>query len=437
MTSGHVFHRRLARILPKAVRAEGVWVEDAEGKRYLDASAGPLCVNVGHGRREVIRAMAEQAESVDYVHGNMFTTESLENLAERLANHAPEGIDRFYFISSGSEAIETAVKLARQIQLARGETGRYKIISRKASYHGATLGALSLGGRTSMRQPFTPMLLPSIHINPPYCLRCPYGLVHPSCGLRCAHVLDDVIRKEGAHSISGFLAETICGATLTAVVPPPDYYTVIRDICHHHGVLLILDEVMCGLGRTGRWFASEHYGVEPDLVTLGKGLGSGYVAISAVGCGNEHMELIKEHSGWFVHGHTYSHHAIAASAALAVLKIIENENLVDRVRLLGRTFRHLLEPLRDHPHVGDVRGIGLMWGVELVKDKKNLSPYPRAEKIAERMHQDLMDRGIITYECSGFVGGDGDALLLGPPFIIEEEHLSMAVRELTAALDGL
>lgn len=288
-----------------------------------------------------------------------------------------------------------------------------------------------------MRRPFAPMLPPSIHIDPPYCMRCPYELTHPSCGLRCAHELENAIRREGAHTVSGFLAETICGATLAAVVPPPGYYTVISDICRRHGVLLILDEVMCGLGRTGQWFASEHYGVKPDLVTLGKGLGSGYAAISAVGCSNEHRELIKRHTGSFVHGHTYSHHAIAAAAALAVLKIIENDDLVNRVRLLGQTFRQLLDPLIDHPHVGDVRGIGLMWGIELVREKKELSPYRRGEKVAERVHQGLMDRGIITYECSGFVGGDGDAILMGPPFIIEEEHLSQVVGEVTTVLDHL
>jgi adenosylmethionine-8-amino-7-oxononanoate aminotransferase len=251
----HVFHRRLDRPLPEAVSAEGVWIYDTDGKKYLDAAGGATCVSVGHGRRAVVDAIANQASKVAYVHGPKFTTGPTEELAARLAFHAPEGINRFYFCSSGCEAVETSMKLARQIHVAAGEPGRHRLISRWQSYHGATLGALSATGKPSMRDPFTPMLMPVIHIPPPYCLRCYYGLTYPSCELRCAQALEEFIKLEGPTTISAFLAETVCGATLGAVVPPHEYYSIVADICKRHGIFLILDEVLCGIGRTGKWFA--------------------------------------------------------------------------------------------------------------------------------------------------------------------------------------
>ena len=427
MKESCVFHRRLDRPLPRAVKAEGVWIYDETGKKYLDASGGPICVNVGHCRTEIADAMAGQARQLAYVHGHMFTSDPIESLAMRLAAHAPEGINRFYFCSSGCEAIETAIKLARQIHIARGDAERYRIISRWNAYHGATLGALSATGKTSMREPFQPLLGPSIHIPSPYCLRCHFGLTYPDCGLRCAHALDEAIRHEGRHTISAFLAETILGSTIGAVVPPPEYYAVIRDICDHHGILLILDEVMCGMGRTGKWFGLDHYGVVPDMITLGKGLNGGYAALSAVGCRAAHLDVLREKAGNFIHGHTFSHHAVAAAAALSVVEILERENLIERAASLGGYLEKRLAPLADHPHVGQVRGIGMMWAIEVVRDKKTLAPFPRKEKLTEKMADRLMDMGIILYKCAGFANGDGDAVMLGPPFVISESELDLAV----------
>jgi len=435
LDSGHVFYRRLDKVLPRALRAEGVWIYDEKGKRYLDASGGPICLNIGHGRSEVARAMWRQAREVAYVHGTMFSTGSVEELARRLVSHAPEGIERFYFCAGGGEAVETAVKLSRQVHLAKGDRERYRLISRWQSYHGATLGALSATGKPSMRDPFIPMLLPVVHIPPPYCLRCFYGLTYPGCGIRCAYALEEAVKQEGPNTISAFLAETICGATLGAVVPPREYYDIISSICRRYGIFLILDEVMCGLGRTGAWFAAEHYGLKPDFLVLGKGLSGGYIPLSAVGCRREYMEIIQEKAGNFMHGHTYSHHPVAAAAGVATLEILERENLVARAQHLGVHLEEILKPLRQLANVGDVRGRGLMWAVEFVKDKNTLEPFDRSKKVTERLYDHLMDSGIITYKCTGFAGGNGDALMLGPPFIIEREELGMAVQAIGEAVE--
>lgn len=437
MDNCFVFHRRLDGDLPTAVRAKGVWITDAEGRQYLDASGGPICVNVGHGRPEVVEAMAAQAERVDYVHGPLFTTKTVETLAKRLVSHAPESIDRFYFCSSGCEAIETAMKLARQIQRARGESDRYRVISRWHSYHGSTLGALSATGKSSMRDPFIPMLLPSVHIPPPYCLRCYYHLTYPECHIRCAHALDEAIRLEGKNTISAFLAETILGSTIGAVVPPREYYDIISAICQKHGILLVLDEVMCGMGRSGTWFGAEHYGIEPDIIVLGKGLNGGYVPLSAVGCGRSHLNLLRQQNGNFIHGHTFSHHPVAAAAALAVVDILEKENLVNRSHDLGKYLGKALTTLSDHPHVAEVRGIGMMWAIEFTKEKETLKTFPRKEKVTERIWNSLMESGVITYKCIGFAGGEGDAIMLGPPFIIRKKELDLVVETMHSVLEKM
>jgi adenosylmethionine-8-amino-7-oxononanoate aminotransferase len=435
MDKSFVFHRRLDRKLPLAVHAEGAWITDEAGKRYIDASGGPICVNVGHGRTEVAEAMAAQAAHLDYVHGPMFTSEVVETLAKRLHSHAPQSIDRFYFCSSGCEAVETAMKLARQIQMARGESTRYRVISRWHSYHGSTLGALSATGKPGMRNPFIPMLPPSIHIPPPYCFRCHYRLTYPQCGVRCAHALEDAVQAEGKDTISAFLAETILGSTIGAVVPPAEYYGIISNICRKNGILLILDEVMCGMGRSGKWFATQHYGVDPDLMVLGKGLNGGYAPLSAVGCRSAHLEIIRKKSGNFIHGHTFSHHPFAAAAALAVVDILEKEDLVSRAQSLGEYLGKALKRLEDHPHVGEVRGVGLMWAVEFIKEKKTHVPFPRHMRLTEKVFDALMDAGVITYKCAGFRGGNGDAIMLGPPFVIKREELDRVVDAIVPALE--
>lgn len=425
---GNVFHRRLDRSLPWGVKAKGVWIEDAEGNRYLDASGGPLVVNVGHGREEIARGVYEQIMQYDYLHGTMFTSQVVEDLAQALATHSPQGIERFYLLSTGSEAIETAIKLARQIHIEFGRPQRIKLISRWKSYHGLTLGALSAMGRTSFRAPFAPLLSEVIHIPPPYCLRCSYGLKYPDCGLRCAWALEEAIQNVGPDIVTAFLAETVSGATLAGYPPPPGYWPLIREICDRYNVLLIQDEVMCGLGRTGRWFASQHYDMVPDIVTLGKGLSGGVAALSAVGVQSKYFDIIREGSGSFVHGGTYSHHAVAAKAGLTVIGILERENLVERVDRQGKILgEYLKKRLSRIPCVGDIRGIGFMWGIELVKDKETLMPFPRQEKVAEHLWEALFQKGIITYRSTTLAGMDGDALMVAPPYIMEEKDITFVV----------
>ena len=377
-----------------AVRAEGVWIEDASGNRYLDASGGAIVVNVGHGRREIADAVAEQIAACYYAHPTMFTTPAVEQLATALAGHAPDGIERFYFVSSGSEAVETAIKLARQIHLEAGRAQRFRLISRWKSYHGLTLGALSAMGRTFFRVPFAPMLTEVTHIPPPYCLRCSFGLSYPSCDIRCGQALAETIENLGPDTVSAFLAETVSGGTLAAYAPPPEYLPLVREICDRYGVLLILDEVLCGMGRTGRWFACQHTGVSPDIVTLGKGVSGGALALAAVGVRGTHFEAIRSGGGIFVHGGTFSHHPVAAAAGLAAVGILERENLVDRVVRQGPVLGNKLRvALADHPHVADVRGIGFLWGVELVADRRTLRPFERREKVAERLYEAIFRRG--------------------------------------------
>ncbi|MCF8052119.1 MAG: aspartate aminotransferase family protein [Desulfobacterales bacterium] len=435
--SSAVFHRQLTRELARAVEASGVWITDADGHRFLDGSGGPLVVNVGHGREEIARAVARQITTCGYVHPTMFTGETVERLASRLADIAPPGIRRFYFMATGSEAVETAIKLARQIHLERGEPQRYRLISRWKSFHGLSLGALAATGRTGFRTPYAPMLPESHHIPAPYCYRCSYGLAYPSCGLRCAEALDELILDLGPATVSAFLAETVSGATIAAVIPPEGYFARVREICDRHGVLLILDEVLCGLGRTGRWFASEHFGVVPDLVTMGKGLAGGSIGLSAVGVQNRWFDAVRAGSGAFVHGGTFSHHQVACAAGNAVLDILEREALVPRVASLGAQLGEMLhQRLGSHPHVGDIRGIGFLWGVEFVADRRSRKPIPRKERIAERIWNHLYAGGVLLYKSMGLAGIDGDAMVVGPPFIIEEENMHRIVEALGAAVDA-
>ncbi|MGO9116273.1 MAG: aspartate aminotransferase family protein [Desulfomonilaceae bacterium] len=431
-----VFPRRFDKDLPRAVKASGVWIEDDAGKRYLDAGGGALVVNVGHGREEIIRAVSEQMTDFYYVHGSLFTATVLEELAEDLARHAPAGLSRFYFMSSGSEAVETAVKLARQIHLECGRASRVRLISRWKSYHGLTLGALAASGRTYFREPFTPLLPEVAHIPPPYCLRCSYGLTFPACGLRCAMALEETILNLGKDTVSAFIAEPVSGATLGVYPPPLGYLPLIREICEKHGVLLIFDEVMTGMGRTGQWFASQHEDVVPDLMTLGKGLASGAIPLSAVAAKPEYLDAISQGSGNFVHGGTFSHHVVAAAAARAVIGILEQENLVTRADEVGRYLGERLKAtLSASPYVLDVRGVGMMWGVELGRNKAGLEPFPRHLKVAERVREAMFRRGVLLYLSTAFAGKDGDAIVFGPPFIIKTQEIDSAVDTLASVLE--
>jgi adenosylmethionine-8-amino-7-oxononanoate aminotransferase len=433
---GHVFPRRVDAPLPVAANAHGAWIEDQAGRRYLDASGGAVVVNVGHGRKRIARAVAEQIRTCDYVHPTMFTTPVVEELAAALSGHAPAGIDRFYFLSGGGEANEAAIKLARQVHLAAGRPAKFRLIARWQSYHGLTLGALAAMGRTTFRTPFAPMLSDAVHIPAPYCLRCAFGLTHPDCALRCALALEDTIQHMGPETVSAFLVETVSGGSLAAYRPPQGYLTTVRDICDRHDVLLILDEVMCGMGRTGEWFACQHEKITPDLVTLGKGLAGGALAISALGVRQDHFESVCANGGNFVHGGTFTHHGgAAAAAALATIRILEEEQLVLRVAQKGPMLGAMLNAhLGNLPWVGDVRGLGFLWGVELVEDRNTLKPFARENRIAEKVWQALFDRGVLTYKSTGFAHGEGDALIIAPPFIMSDDDLRTVCESLGAAV---
>jgi len=426
-----VFHRIAGRELPAVSRALGAVVWDTEGRRYLDGSGGAVVVNVGHGREEVAAAMARQAAEAAYVHGSHFTSEVLEEYARRLAVHAPGDCRRLYLLSGGSEATETAVKLARAYHLARGEAGRYKVIGRSIAYHGNTLVALGLSGRPTLQAPYAPMLASGPRAAAPFCYHCPLALEYPACGIACADDLETVIAREGAGTISAFIAEPVLGASAGAAVPPDEYTRRVRETCRRHGIVYIDDEVMTGFGRTGRWFGIEWSGERPDIVTCGKGMSGGYAPVGAILASDAIVDAV-EGAGGFVHGFTFSHHPVTAAACLATLEILEREHLVERAAALGERALARLQDLRAHPQVGDVRGRGLLMAVELVADAKTRRPLPRAERRAETVAARAFDEGLIVYPSAGCATGtEGDVILLAPPLVATDDE----VDEMIAILD--
>jgi adenosylmethionine-8-amino-7-oxononanoate aminotransferase len=432
----HLFGRSAARPAPRVTRAEGVWIETEDGRRILDGSSGALVASIGHGVTEVIEAQRAQAESVSYVHGTHFTVDAQELLAERLSALAPGDLDRVYPVSGGSEANESAMKLARQYFLETGRPARHKVIARWTSYHGNTLGALSLSGHVARRRQYTPMLLDEPHIPPCYCYRCPFDLEYPSCGVKCAHALEDEIKRQGPEYVAAFIAEPIVGAAGGALTPPPDYFPIIRAICDRYEVLFIADEVMTGIGRTGKSFAVNHWNVVPDVITTGKGVSGGYAPLAAMIVRRPIYEAIANGSGAFVNGFTYGGHPPSMAAGAAVLKYVADHDLVANAARRGAYLAAKLEPLRSRHIVGDIRGMGLMWGIEFVRDRATKAPFPRSQQIAECVGAIAFERGLIIYPGFGNADGvDGDQILIGPPLVITEAEIDLLVEMLTAAID--
>jgi len=426
-----LFYRRLDRRFRRAVRAEGCWIEDETGRRYLDGSGGALVANLGHGVPEVADAMADATRTLGYVNGTQFTNRWAEELAVTLERHLPGELRYSYFLGSGSEAVEAAVKLARQAQLDRGEARRWKVVTLVPSYHGNTLAALSLSGREHARAPFAPLLVDFPRISGPDPYRDPENAV------RAADLLEEEILRQGPETVAAFLAEPIGGSSTGARVPPPGYFPRVREICDRHGVLWIADEVLCGCGRTGRWFASEHVGAAPDIMVLGKGLNSGAAPLSAVVATPAVVESVAHARGAFLHAQTYVHAPAICAAGLATVRLLEERRLVERVAALEPRFFAALERVRDHPWVGDVRGRGLLAGIELVADRASRRPFPRAARVAERAVEACFERGLIVWPNVGHVAGEGDLLMLGPPFTISEEEIDELAQRLRAALDDL
>ncbi len=435
----HVFPRHTKLSPPMAVGGEGCYLIDAGGKRYFDGSGGAAVSCLGHGDPEVIAAVQGQVEKLAFAHTGFFTSEPAEKLADLLIDHAPGELDRVLFVSGGSEATEAAIKLARQYFVEKGEPQRRHLIARRQSYHGNTLGALAVGGNEWRRQQFSPLLVDVAHISPCYEYADGYqGETSFDYGQRVAQELEDEILRLGPDSVMAFLAEPVVGATAGAVPAVEGYFKKIREICDRYGVLLILDEVMCGMGRTGYLFACEAENICPDIVCIAKGLGAGYQPIGAMLCSAQIYQTIEHGSGFFQHGHTYLGHPVAAAAGCAVLRAMISRELIPRVREMGEKFNRALKAQFDaHPHVGDIRGRGLLRGLEFVQDRETRTPFDPAMGLAGKLKKAAFAEGLICYPMSGTRDGKfGDHVLLAPPFILEDEHIDEIVLKLSVALES-
>jgi adenosylmethionine-8-amino-7-oxononanoate aminotransferase len=435
----HVFHRQLQHELPLAVSGRGITLLDASGKTYLDACGGAAVSCLGHGHPEVLAAMHAQIDRLAYAHTSFFTTEVAEELADVLIASAPAGMSHAYFVSGGSEAMEAALKMARQYFVEIGQPQRRHFVARRQSYHGNTLGALAVGGNEWRRAQFQPLLIDVAHVAPCYEYRdrAP-GETPEAYGQRLVAELEQTFERLGPENVMAFVAETVGGATAGVLTAVPGYFKAIRELCDRHGILLILDEVMCGMGRTGSLHACEQEGVAPDLLAIAKGLGGGYQPIGAVLAQKKLVEVFRKGSGLFQHGHTYLGHAVACAAALAVQRVIQRDGLVAQVRSRGQTLQGLLrQTFADHPHVGDIRGRGLFWGLELVADRASRQWFDPALKLHARIKREAMALGLMVYPMGGTVDGRcGDHILLAPPFIASEDELVQIVARLARAVDA-
>ena len=434
-----VFHRQLQNVPPRAVGGQGPYLIDDSGKRYLDASGGAAVSCLGHGHPDVIAAMHQQIDRLAYAHTSFFTTEPAEELADFLVRSAPPDMSHVYFVSGGSEAMEAALKMARQYFVEIGQPQRKHFIARKQSYHGNTLGALAVGGNEWRRAQFAPLLIDVEHVSACY----PYRNQRPTetpqqYGQRLVDELAQAIDKLGPENVIAFVAETVGGATAGVLAPVPGYFQGVRELCDRHGILLILDEVMCGMGRTGTLHACSQENVAPDLLAIAKGLGGGYQPIGAVLASEKLVQTYAGGSGMFQHGHTYLGHAVACAAALAVQKVIQRDDLLAQVRSRGGYLQQRLQQaLGDHPHVGDIRGRGLFWGVELVEDRGTKQWFDPARKLHAKIKAEAMRNGMMVYPMGGTVDGrHGDHVLLAPPFIMNEAHVDELVDKLVLSINA-
>lgn len=436
-TSG-LFSRNLKKAFPLATRGEGCWIVDESGRRFLDAAGQAAVVSIGHGVAEIGHAMAEQSSQIAFAHTSQFHSEPAEKLAARLLALAPGNFrngGRVYFTCGGSEATETAIKMVRQYHVETGQAERYRVISRKQSYHGSTLGAMTVSGNVARRAPYAPLIAEWGHIAPCFCWHCPFGKTFPECELACAEDLETFVREHQTETAAAFIFEPVVGATLGAATPPEGYAARIAEICRRHGILLIADEIMTGMGRMGKPFAVQHWGIEPDIILVGKGVASGYAPLGGVLASARVVEAIEGGSGAFMHGFTYQAHPVCTAAGNAVLDYLETHRLFERVGPAGKNLREALRRLEAHPHVGDIRGMGLLLGVEFVRDKATREPFAKSENIAEKICQAAVAEGVLTYPTQGCVDGHrGDHLLLAPPFTISEEECALVGNALASAL---
>jgi adenosylmethionine-8-amino-7-oxononanoate aminotransferase len=437
-TNSGLFSRNFKKTYPIAVRGEGCWIVASDGRRFLDAAGQAAVVGIGHGVPEIGRAMAEQSAQIAFAHTSQFHTAPAEKLAARLLAIAPPNFrngGRVYFTSGGSEATETAIKLARQYHLETGQKNRYRVLSRRQSYHGSTLGAMSVSGNVARRAPYEPLIADWGHIAPCFCYHCPFEKTFPQCELACADDLQTHLQGSKGNDAAAFIFEPVVGATLGAAVPPEGYAERIAELCRKNGILLIADEVMTGMGRTGKPFAVQHWGIEPDMILVGKGIASGYAPLGAVLVSARVVEAFERGSGAFMHGFTYQAHPVSTAAGNTVFDYLESHKLFERVAPAGKNLRDGLSSLLPHRHVGDVRGLGLLLSVEFVKDEATREPFPKSENIAEKVRQACLEENVLTYPTQGCVDGlRGDHILLAPPFTISPDESALISRALEAAL---
>ncbi len=437
---GNVFHRRNPALLPVVDYAKGVWIYDKSGKKYLDASGGAVVVGIGHGVPEIVEAIKEQAERISYSYSLQFTNEPQETLAQELADFTPGDLNQVFFSSGGSEAVETAFKIAREYFLATGKPSKHKVIARWRSYHGNTAGALSATGNIARRQPYTPYLLDFPHIDPPYCYRCFLGKTFPGCGLACADELERAILQEGPENVAAFIAEPVIGSSAPGIAPPDGYYDRIREICDKYDVLFIVDEILCGMGRTGKNFAIDHWNVVPDILVAAKGLTSGYAPLGATVVRQKIYSAIWGKNGDFPHGFTYGGNPMSCAVGLAVLRHIKANNLVERSAVMGA---YLLDRLRnelgDFPIVGDISGRGMLVGVEFVQDRETRAPFPKSASISSKVVAAAFEDGVIILAGGGGQadGINGDRIEIAPPFISTHADIDMIVGTLKNAIAKL
>lgn len=433
----HVFYRDLNKKYPTAVSGKGVFITDKEGKDYLDGSSGALVVSVGHGNQEIINAMIEQMNRISFAHTSQFQTEVLVEYAGLLAEQAPGDLEYAYFVAGGSEGMDTAIKLARQYHVERGAATKYKVIGRWPSFHGHTFGALSVGGYTYWRNPHIPNLIPTVHIQGPVCRHCPYGLEPKSCAIQCAQELERTILREGPENISAFVFEPVIGSSASAVAAPDEYYRLVEEICKKYDVVLIADEVMCGFGRVGEIFASNLWGIKPDITVSGKGISSGYASLGLVMASSKMVETIRSGTGRFLHGFTSSGNPISMSAGLAVLKYMLAHDLPAKVRNQERIWAQKLGQLQERfEFIGDIRGKGLMWGIEFVQDRTSMRPYPPEMNLTAKVVATAFKNGLIVYPSQKFVDGRaGDSVMIAPPLIISAEEMDELNHRLFISLE--
>jgi len=409
-------------------KGEGAFVEDVDGKRYLDAVSGVQVANIGYGNPHVIEAMKKQLDEFTYGYLQYSTTIPTVKLAKKLSEIAPEGLDKVFFTDSGSDAVETALKMAKQYHYQTGSPTKFKTVSRWISYHGATSGALSASGRTILRLPFEPNLLRFPHVPPPYCYRCFFGREYSDCDIECARFVETTIKLEGADSVSSFIAEPITGTTGAGIVPPKEYFPLIREICDRYNVLLIFDETLTGFGRTGKMFAAEHWNIVPEILVGGKGVSGGYSPLSfSIAKSSIYDTFVGEKQQFFAHGHTYGGNALSCSAALACIEVIEKEGLVKRSAELGEYLRRQLVKL-DHKIIGDVRGRGMMAGIELVEDRETKKLFDNDHNVAHEIAQKTFEKGVIIFGYKGPCPGVlSDLIWITPPLIITREQVDTII----------